>query len=193
MPSGRGRAWCLTCRTCCLCVILSGCFQPCAVIFLASSSSSFTSWGKRCRFPLDAPCLSTNCRQPLLSNVLETLSMSHTQHFCESTVWMFYWGNCLFLNDYEVVIFRPFFLGVRLVFNINVITLIWGVGPRWNTAGEQRRGENQHDYKWQQKAVKTLILSWMMHRNWGSSMFGMDPQTGFYQKIDHYRAQGTWI
>lgn len=82
--------WCLS----------SGCLLSAAVIFLAASSSSLTSWGKCCHVPLGAPCLSTCCRQQLLSNMLETHSMSHwhalaftlthqhrLMHCCKSLLW----------------------------------------------------------------------------------------------------------
>lgn len=58
-------ACCLTCRVCCLCVIMSGCLQPSAVIFLALFSSSFTSWGTCFCVPLGVPCLSSGCRMQI--------------------------------------------------------------------------------------------------------------------------------
>lgn len=65
MSPGNGRACCLTCRMCCLCVIMSGCLQPSAVIFLALFSSSFTSWGTCFCVPLGVPCLSSGCRMQI--------------------------------------------------------------------------------------------------------------------------------
>lgn len=144
MLSGRGGAWCLTRRMRCLCVILSGCFQPpCCHIFSIAIFFIYLM-RKTLRSPLDVPRLSTTGRQPLLSNVWETLSMRHTAHtlLCKPTMW-----RSIGESVYSFMImmsshFQAFFPWSQIGFTNNVITLVWGVGPRWNTEREQRRGES---------------------------------------------------